>query len=168
MKSLFLVLILASPLAHSIEMKPGLWKVKMVIKTNGKEIAPQTEMQKALDKMPEAKRKKMMEMMGQVTSPGESAGVDVCFSKAMIEKPESMGKQQDKKCTSKVTKNNPKEVVTTFKCEDGTKGDATWSAPNPTTYTGVVNVLSPKGEKSQINYKGDYAASECGKVKPII
>lgn len=167
MKSLFVTLMLASPLAYSaLDINPGLWKVDMVIKTNGKEIRPQTEIQKAIAKMPEAKRKQMLEMMGDMKDP--DAGTKVCYSKAMLEKPESIGQQESKKCTTKVVTNKPKKVVTNFKCEDGTKGDATWSVKNPKSYTGLVNIVSPKGEKSEINYNADFVTEDCGKVKPIL
>jgi hypothetical protein len=170
MKSLFVTLMLVSPLAYSaLDMKPGLWKVDMVIKTNGKEIRPQTEMQKAIAKMPEAKRKQMLEMMGEVQpSIDPNGGTKVCYSKAMLEKPESIGQQAAKKCTTKLVTNKPKKVVTNFKCEDGTKGDATWSVKNSKSYTGLVNIVSAKGEKSEINYKADFVTEDCGKVKPIL
>lgn len=170
MKSLFIILMLASPLAYSaLDIKPGLWKVEMVIKTNGKEIKPQTEMQKAIAKMPEAKRKQMLEMMGELQPAVDpNAGTKVCFSKAMLEKPESIGQQEAKKCTTKVVTNKPKKVVTNFKCEDGTKGDATWSVKNSKSYTGLVNIVSAKREKSEINYKADFVTEDCGKVKPIL
>lgn len=170
MKSLFVTLMLVSPLAYSaLDIKPGLWKVDMVIKTGGKEIKPQSEMQKAIAKMPEAKRKQMLEMMGEIKSETDAnTGTQICYSKEMLEKPESLGKQESKKCTTKVVTNKPKKVVTNFKCEDGTTGDATWSVKNPKTYTGLVNIVSAKGEKSEITYKADFIGADCGKVKPIL
>ena len=170
MRSLFVTLLLVSPLAYSaLDIKPGLWKVDMVIKANGKEIKPQTEMQKAIDRMPEAKRKQMLEMMGEVQAmPDPNAGTKICYSQAMLEKPESIGHQEAKNCTTQIVTNKPKKVVTNFKCEDGTKGDATWSVKNSKSYTGLVNIMPAKGEKSEINYKADFVTDDCGKVKPIL
>ncbi len=170
MKFLASLLVLVSPLAYSaLDMNAGLWKVEMVIKTNGKTMNPAAEMQKAMANMPEEKRKKLQAMMGDIR-PGvaDNNAVNVCYSKEMLEKPESINKQTDKKCDTKVVTNTPKKVVTNFKCEDGSKGDATWTVKNKNSFNGVVNVVSAKGEKSEMTYKADFVSGECGKVKPVL
>lgn len=164
MKFLLVTLLLASPQAFSaLNMKPGLWKVKMVMKSGGKEINPSAEMEKAMAQMPEAQKKKMQAMMG-----AQDGGMNVCYSKEMLEKPEKLGSQKDKKCDTKVITQTSNKVVSTFKCEDGTKGDGTWKITSPSAYTGLMNIVSSKGEKSQINYTANFLAKDCGKVEPLL
>lgn len=167
MKFLALVLVLASPLAYSaLDMNPGLWNVEMVVKTNGKEMSPTSEMQKAMANMPEAQRKKMEAMMGNIQP--SNKGINVCYSKEMIQKPESMNKQQNKKCDTKIVTNTPKKVATTFKCDDGSKGDATWTMNDKTSFKGLMNLISAKGEKSEMTYNAKFVTWDCGNVKPIL
>jgi hypothetical protein len=170
MTFLFVTLFLIGHVAYSaLDMKPGLWKVDMVIKSGGKEIRPQNEIQKAMAKMPEARRKQMLEMMGEIKSDLDpQTGTQICYSKEMLDKPESFGKQESKKCTTKVVTSTPKKVVTHFKCEDGTQGDATWSVKSPKTYNGLVTIVSAKGEKSEISYNANFVGTDCGKVRPLL
>jgi len=172
MKYLLVFFMLHTTFAYSaLNMKPGLWKVKMVMKSDGKEIDASSEMQKAMAKMPEAQKKKMMEMMGKMKSGiAQDGGMQVCYSKAVLDTPENLSKQKDqnKKCDTKVVTQTPSKVVTNFKCEDGTIGDGTWKVVSPSAYNGVMNITSPKGEKSQINYTAKFLTPDCGKVKPII
>ncbi len=170
MKALFFALVLASPLAHSaLNMKPGLWGLDMKITHNGKEFNPAAEMQKAFAKMPEAQRKKMMDMMGEKASVGigKNGESQVCYSKEVIEKPESIGKQSQK-CVTKIITQTSSKIVTNFKCEDGSSGDASWIMNSPTTMTGLVNMKDPRGQASQINYKGKFIKADCGKIRPVI
>lgn len=126
-------------------------------------------MEKAMAQMPETQKKKMQEMMGKMkVSPAQGGGVNVCYSKAMLEKPEKLGSQKDKKCDAKVITQTSTKVVTNFKCEDGTKGDATWNITSPSAYTALMNFVTAKGEKSQINYNANFLAKDCGKVQPIL
>lgn len=170
MKVLFFALVLASPLAHSaLNMKPGLWGLNMKIIQNGKEFNPAAEMQKALAKMPEAQRKKMMEMMGDKASVGvgKDGETQVCYTKKMLEKPDSLG-EQSRKCDTKIITQTSTKVVTSFKCEDGSSGDGTWTMNSSENMTGLMNVKDPRGKTSQINYKGKFIKSDCGKIKPAI
>jgi hypothetical protein len=170
MKFFLVILLLASPQAFSaLNMKPGLWNVKMNMKTGGKEINPSAEIEKAMAQMPEAQKKKMQDMMGKMkAAPAQDGGMNVCYSKAMLEKPEKLGTQKDKECDTKVITQTSSKVVTNFKCEDGTKGDGTWKITSSSAYTGLMNIVSPKGEKSQINYTANFLATDCGKVQPIL
>jgi hypothetical protein len=84
-------------------MKPGLWKVKMVMYSGGKEINPTNEMQKAMKNMTEAQRKKMIEMVGQMnTGIAQDGGMQVCYTQQALNKPEVLSKQKDKRCDTKV------------------------------------------------------------------
>lgn len=171
MKSLLFVLVFASPFAHSaLNMKPGLWGLDMKVLHNGKEFNPAAEMQKAMAKMPEAQRKKMMEMMGEKANVGvgKNGETEVCYSKKILENPESLGNQSGQKCDTKVVTQTADKVVTKFKCEDGSSGDASWTFSSPVNMTGLVNLVDPKGRASQINYKGKFIKADCGKIKPII
>lgn len=170
MKFFVIALFVTTSFAHAaLNMKPGLWNINMVIKSEGKEFNPAAQMQAAMAKMPEAQKKKMMEMMGKQGAGMSSDGkTQVCYSKAMIEKPDSFGKQANTKCDTKIVTNSSSKVVTNFKCEDGTVGDATWTVAGAEKMTGLVNVKDPKGKASTINYTGSFAKADCGSVKPVM
>lgn len=170
MKLILMTLLLSSSYSFaSLDMKPGLWSMAMVIKSDGKEINPTEQMQKAMANMPEEQKKKMTEMMARMnTGIGKNGETQVCYSKKMIENPELLGKNTDQKCDTKLLTNNSKTVKSSFKCNDGTSGDATWDIKTSETLTGLVNVKDPKGKKSQINYNGKFLKADCGSVKPVI
>lgn len=170
MKYFAIAFLLSSTFANAaLNMKPGLWKVGMMIESDGKKFDPTAQMKASLAKMPEAQKKQMMDMMAKQGA-GISANGDtqVCYTKAMIDKPESFQKQQEMKCDTKIIKNTSSEVSTNFKCEDGTTGDSKWSVTSPEKMTGLVNVKDPKGKLSKINYTGSFVKADCGAVKPAI
>lgn len=171
MKILLFVLALASPFVHSaFNMKPGLWSLNMKVIHNGKEFNPAAEMQKAMSKMPEEQRKKMMEMMGEKTNTGvgKNGETQVCYTKNILDKPESLGKKSDHKCDTKIITQTIDKVVTSFKCDDGSTGDASWTLTSPENMIGLVNLKDPKGKASQVNYEGKFIKGDCGRIKPVI
>lgn len=169
MKFFVVAFLFSTTFAHAaLNMKPGLWTVSMQLESDGKKTDPSAHMKAALAKMPEAQKKQMMDMMAKQGAGMSSDGnTQVCYSKQMIEKPENMQKQPTK-CDTKVTKNTATEVATSFKCEDGTTGDAKWTVPSPEKMEGLVNVKNPKGKLSKIHYSGKFEKADCGTIKPAM
>lgn len=169
MKFFAIAFLLTTSFAHAaLNMKPGLWKVSMMMESEGKKHDPSAQMKAAMAKMPEAQKKQMMDMMAKHgAGMSEDGATQVCYSKQMIEKPESFQKQQ-KKCDTKIIKNTSTEVVMNFKCEDGSKGDATWTVSSSDKMKGLINMTNSKGKVSKIDYTGNFVKADCGAVKPII
>jgi len=173
MKFLSLIFLMTSLTAQAgLSMKPGLWGVAMVVSTSGKQIDPSAEMKKAMAGMPADQKKKMQEMMKKMGAPtgiGENGDMQVCYSEGMLKNPGSLVKPQDKqKCDAKVVEQSDTKVVTNFKCEDGTTGEATWSMSGPEKYHGLIKMKSPKRGATEINSSGKFISSNCGNVKPLM
>lgn len=152
----------------ALDMKPGLWKVDMRMTSDGKTVNPSNQMKTAMEKMPEAEKKKMMDMMGKVNSGVKPNGeTTICYSKEVVQKPESMGRPSPDCKTSLVT-NTGNKIVSNFTCKDGTTGDSTWDMKTPESMMGRVNVRDPKGKTSQITYDGKFVKADCGDVKPVL
>ena len=171
MKMFLMALILTTLTAYAaLDMKPGLWRIKMVMNHNGKVINPAAEMQKMLAKLPPEQRKMMEENLKKHNSMINSNGeTKVCYSAEMINNPEEMmnqNTQKDSKCTSKILTNTNSHITSSFKCEDGTTGLADWKVKDSTNFTGKVDMKSPKGP-AVITYNGTFDNSNCGDVKPI-
>lgn len=173
MKSIAIVVVatasLLSQSAFALDVKPGLWKMAMKMKSNGKEMDPSAQIKAAMAKMPEAQRKQMMVMMGKMHAGiSEDGDIQVCYSKEMLAQNKfAMGKNVKTDCDTKIVTNTPKKVETEFTCKDGSKGKATFTTKNPQSYQGVLNMDSPKHGKSEINYSGTFVNADCGTVKPL-
>ena len=170
MKHLFFAFLLSVtlPAFSMINMKPGLWKIDMKIKANGKTIDPSAQLKAAMKDMPEEQRKQMMKFMDKTNSGiGQGGDIKVCYTKKMLEKPEGLSQHPKGKCTTKVISQTSSKIVTKFSCEDGTTGDGTWNISNPNLYSGDVKVKSPKSGVSESSFKGEYLSADCGNVKPL-
>lgn len=169
MKYFLLGLLISSPGAWAaLNMKPGLWKVDMRVTSDGKTVNPSETMKNAMAKMPEADKKKMMDMMGKMdTGVGPNGETNICYSKKAIDKPETMGRPSPD-CKTTLVTNTGNKVVSNFTCKDGTTGDAIWDLKSPENMMGKINVRDPKGKNSEITYDGKFIQADCGKVKPVI
>jgi hypothetical protein len=150
----------------ALNMKPGLWNMEMTIMADGKEMNPSAEMEKMMNKLPEAQRKLVLESMGKA-SVNANNGTQVCFTSKMIKDPKSMMDKESEKCDVKLISNTPKEMVTSFKCPDGARGEGVWTAKDPQNLVGKVKVFNKKGKESVMNYKGTFLKNDCGHVKPV-
>lgn len=155
----------------ALNMRPGLWEIVTKIQHNGKEIDPQAEIKKALEKMPENQRQQMEKMITDLSKGNynlKKGIIQVCYTKEMLEDEENLAKHGDKKCQTTVKEKSSSHIVTTFKCDDGESGEANFTIKTPTTYTGIVKINNLKGKDGEINYSGTFTSKNCGKVKPII
>ncbi len=173
MKALALFLALSAPGAHAaLDIKPGLWEVRLKLIGKGKEIDPQAELQKALENMNPEQRKRMQEMMGKMgnnkTSMGPG-GMRLCYTSEMLSNEEIIHRQRQGQgqCTSTVVTRSPKKVEIKFNCKNGTQGDAKWNIIDDTHYSGEVNTVDAKGQKGQVNYQGTYIGPDCADVRPV-
>jgi Protein of unknown function (DUF3617) len=157
--------------ADSLKMKPGLWNVEMKIKgADGKEFDPSAKVREALANIPEAQRKKMMEMMGEMKpAMSQKTGFDVCYTKEMIEDPTALAKNagQQGKCDSKLISQSKSEVKTQFTCKDGTTGDTSWKVGHPDSYDGIVNMKSPSRGNQTLIFKGKFLTEKCSDQKSM-
>lgn len=159
----FLILTSLGALAQKLNMKPGLWNVEMTVQgADGKKINPAAAMEEAMAKIPKAQREQMMKMMGKMEMPKmNKKGMEICYTEQMLNDPGSIAKHEDQDCTSKFVSKTATEVKTTFKCKDGTTGNATWKVLNDSNYEGEVHVNSPENGKSKILYKGTFISKKC-------
>lgn len=175
MKSLFVLIALCflTNTFAALDMKPGLWKVMVKVKTDGKETNIQEQMQKAMAQMPAEKKAKMMEMMAKMnTGTGISPNGDLqlCYSKAMLENEQSIIDQKDingkdSGCKTTISEKTSKKIVAKFDCKNGAKGVSVWNITSSTSFTGNVKTDN-KGKKSEINHTGEFVSSDCGTIKP--
>ena len=149
----------------AFEIDPGLWKINVVMKINGKEFDPTAGMEKALANMPADKKKKMLESMGNVAF--SDGGTQVCYSKESLKKAELFSKDQPGDCASKIVFQSSKKITTDYQCKDGTKGKGVWEMKSNKSYIGYVTMDSPSKGRSEMNYNGSFVKSDCGSLKPL-
>lgn len=166
---LFISTLLISSLsfAQSFDLKPGAWKIDMTVETGGKKMNPQAEMQKMMEKIPEAQRKQMMEMMTSAAKKSGNPGFldlsRVCLTKEMIKDGTIVGKDAIQNCEHKVISRDSKQMKSSYKCEGGSKGEMEWNFVSSTSYTGRANVEDNAGRKTLIEYKGKHISDKCDK-----
>ena len=169
MKYFLMTLLFVTSFSHAaINIKPGLWKVSMKMNANGKEVNPMDRMQKSMANMTPEKKKMMMEMMAKSKLGIATDGsIQICYSKKMLENPETFAKKPDPKCKMEVVTNTATKMVTNMKCENGTVADITMSMIDSENYLSIMNI-DKNGKKSVIKSSGKFLSGDCGKVKPII
>lgn len=166
MKFLLMALIVgfsASAFA-SFNVKPGMWKIDMVIEADGKKINPSAELEKVMAALPEEQKKQMMEMLdkqgkGNMPAFGNSLS-EVCLTKEMIDKGVMEGKK-DEDCTYNTTTKTATHMAGSFSCKSGASGTMDWNAQSTTAYTGLINVTDKSGKKSKIDYKAKFLKDKC-------
>ena len=168
MRILFLLVLITSGAQAALEMKTGLWAVEMKVKENGKTLDMAQEMKKEMTKMSPEQRKAMMDKVGKNAGLGKDGKMQICYSREMIENPEALVKRPRANCTTHVIKDTKNEVITNFKCPDGVSGNSTWSVTNAKAYKGLLHMVTPQGEPSDIDYTGKFLSSDCGKIKPVL
>lgn len=171
MKYIAILLLFTSSLSFaSTSIKPGLWKIDMTMKqAGGKEMNISKQMEEAMAKVPAAQREKMKDMMkGIGKGVGNFDPTKVCFTKDMVNNPKSVSKhQQQEDCDTNVVSKSDKKIVSTFTCKNGTKGKTNITFENDKNYKGVVDITSPEGKSSRMEYEANFVSSDCGDVKPI-
>lgn len=162
-----LALFLLSPIpsALALDLTPGLWKIDMTIKQDGREIDPMSELREAMKDMPEDQRKQMMQAM-EGSGLGGPKGIQQCYTKEMIEKAE-LGVHEDEHCKTKTVKKSASKIVSHFTCKDGSKGAATVNIKNSKSYTGHMKMTEADGAKSEMTYQADFVSKDCADVEPV-
>lgn len=155
--------------AATFQVAPGLWEVKYLVKTEGKTIDPHAEMKKVMAKMTPEQKKQMEAMMAKMGNGGVSPdGMKVCLTQEMLEKDTALMQKENKDCTMNFTEKSATKINATFNCKDGAKGTAVWNIKSGgKAYDGHMNITQAKGKTAEINFDGQWAASDCGKVKPV-
>jgi hypothetical protein len=150
---------------EGLKIEPGLWQVKMVISNpEGSKVDPAKAINEALAKLPEEKKKKMMESLGNVSA-AEDEGMKVCYTEQMLKELGFM-KQDKGRCESVFKTKTPTLVKLTFTCKDGITGDGVWTVKNPKFYAGAVTIIDAQKKKTTVNYTGSFLEKDCGNLKP--
>lgn len=170
MRNLAFILLLMSSLSFAApQMKPGLWKIDMTsTDASGKKTDISKQMEAAMANVPADQRKKMQEMMknmGQETT--NVSPTKVCLTEQMVKDPKNISKYQQDKCKTDTVAQSNDKIISTFSCEDGTKGKINFVFKDSTSYTGKIDVIPSKGRPSSIEYHGKFLSSDCGNVKPV-
>ncbi len=156
----------------ALGMKPGLWEIQMSLAgADGKQTDPMAEMRKAMAGMSPEQQKQMAGVMGKMgggkmgIAPG--GGMQVCYTKEMLENEANLNQQKDKKCTTTVKEKSASKVIADFKCDDGTSGTSNFTIKDSSNYNGIVDVTDKTGKKSKMTFNGKFASNDCGDVKPM-
>src|SRR3990167_3798292 len=110
-----------SMLTHaSLNIKPGLWDVDMTMKSEGKTMNPQIQMQSMMNKLSPEQRAKMASMMeGRGMS---DQGLQVCYTEKMLIDDSAFNQNKKAQCQSKIINKTAKQISMKFTCADGTTG----------------------------------------------
>ena len=141
--------------AASLDMKPGLWEVSMIIEAEGKTIDPIAEMKKTMEKLPKEQQAQMMAMLKN------NNAAQICFTKEMIEKPENFKFDKQGKCTHKLLKQASNQMEMSLKCKDGTSGTGVMDIISSTEYKMVVHTKGPKGQTAKTTQNGKFLKADC-------
>jgi len=165
MKVLFLGLLLSatSVWATNLDMNPGLWSIKMDINHKGKAVNFNAEMEKAMKSMSAEQKAQMKAMMKSAMGGAET---QACYTKEMLNPKSFMNNQEQENCKPTIIKNTSTEVQASFKCNNGATGTAKWTITDKSSFEGIVDMTSNKGEKSKISYTGKFINADCGDLKP--
>lgn len=165
MKFIILFLTFFSLSSFALDLTPGLWKIDMTIKQDGKEIDPMAELKKAMRDMPEDQRKQMMQAI-EGSGLGGPKGIQQCYTKEMIEEAE-LGVHEDEHCKTTTVEKSASKIVSKFNCKDGSKGAATVNIKNSKSYTGHMKMTEANGEKSEMTYQARFVSKDCADVEPV-
>ncbi len=158
-------LIISFSALAGINIRPGLWSVKMKMSSNGQSFDPAAKMKAAMAEMPPEQRKKMMEMMSSKLSHNGEA-MQVCYTEEMLKEAHTLGGKRDSRCKSEIISQTPSKVVTSFKCEDGARGTGMWSITSDQKYSGSVDITTKQGKNAKMDYEGEFVSADCGKLRP--
>lgn len=150
-----------------INIKPGQWKVTTEFEKDGKKINPQAEIEKALAAVPPEQRAQMEAMIkGMAEKKGVAigsggAGMNVCFTKAMLEDPKNLNPENDKNCENKITEQSAKKIAMEFKCKNGSSGKGTWKIVDQENYTGEMAMKDENGTQGKVHFTGKFVTTKC-------
>lgn len=157
----------ASALAAPVPITPGLWEVTMKVNAGGKDIDPQAELKKAMEKMTPEQRKQVEMMIASSGAAFDEEGLKICYAKEQLADAKVLGHDPRQSCTSKLTSQTKDKIAMTFKCEDGSTGKGEWNISKPTAYTGHMDFVRQNGKKTRIDQVARFVNAECGTVKPF-
>jgi hypothetical protein len=149
-------------------MEPGLWKVSMKIKTEGKVFDAAREIRELLRELPQEEQAEVREFLSDLDGIDENGNLELCHTRDMMRRNESIIVHQDKECLSSVLRRTPAKVVSRFTCLDGTVGEDTLFIKGPRRYTGVTKVIDPSGEASEVVYQGDFISPLCESFDDVV
>ncbi len=165
------LLVLTSPAFAGLGAKPGKWKLETQISQDGKSMGdPMAKMREAMKDMSPAQRKQMEEMMAKMTKTNpdmpkvgfDKNGMTICYTKEMLDGDLGLKKQQeDQKCKVSDLEKSSSSMSMKFKCEDGAYGDTKWKVTDPTHMSGVTNIVTGQGKKSEVRFKAEFLSAKC-------
>lgn len=157
---------LASLNLYAMKLEPGLWKMKVEMKQNGKKFDPMAQMRAAMKDMPAEQRKQMEKMMKeQGMDMADTEELEQCYTKEMLDKVEfEIGDKGE--CDAKVIEKSDKKYSAKMTCKDGSKGTVKMQAKSAKSYTGEMEMNNPNGMNFELDFSGNFISKDCGDVKP--
>jgi hypothetical protein len=70
-------------------------------------------------------------------------------------------KQEEQKCKVSEHKVSGDSITMNFKCENGSSGKGVWKVLSDSEMKGVMNMVSEKGEKSEIRHHSKFISTKC-------
>ena len=165
MKYLLITLLTLNAQA-ALQMNPGLWEVKSIIKADGQVVDPQAGLKKLMTKMTPERRKRFETAMAANLS--SNGLMQVCFTKDMLANEGAFMQEESKSCDLQFADRTATKVSMTFKCKNGSNGNANWNIKSGgKAYDGQMNFTYKTGKKSEVTHEGKWVSADCGKVKPV-
>lgn len=165
------IVVPAACLAQDIkpmDVKLGLWETSSKTDMPGMPASLPQIPEDALAKMPPEQRARIEAMMKGRGAPGTMT-TKSCLTREVLER--SLGFQNDKSCTYKVTSSSPSKQQAHVECDRGqvhTTGDLTLERVDAEHVKGSM-VMKPSVGTGDIKVSFDtrWISSDCGSVKPI-
>jgi hypothetical protein len=162
-------IILASPAQAAPELRPGLWEHTMEMKGGMQEAMQQ--MQKQLENMPPAQRKRMEQMMQGQGIP--FANGPQTFKTCLSEETAKRGYVPDKdgRCQHEITEEdgNTLSFEVTCKGNPPSTGHGTYTYHSPTSFSGksvITTTANGRNQTTTITQSGKWLSSDCGGRTP--
>lgn len=158
MKFIFLIALLVfsvNSYSAKLDMKTGLWQVKMMMEVDGKKFDPMEQIKKTMAMLPKAQQEAMLAKMNV------DKDANICFTKEMLENPDNVKFSKDDKCKHKIVKKTSKRMEMKLDCKDGVKGDAVMTLTSPTSYEMKSVSKDKEGRVVVINQTAKFLKADC-------
>ena len=158
-----------NPDTKPLQMEAGLWKIKSLTETDGKQYDSQEEYKKMLSAVPSDQRKKVIEALQKSIQRNQSTlntdgSTKLCYSKKLLENPLTLT-PQNKNCETTVIKKTTTLLRSSFSCKDSTTGSMEWNLVDRKKFKGIIITKDTEGIESKTLQTGNFVSSKCGSLK---